>query len=55
LKSLGVHYSETVYESALYLFSPFYETNCQNSVLENVLLWEYYMQILSFKIMLLVY
>jgi len=55
LKSLGVNNGETVYESVLHLFSPFYETNCQNSILEYVLLWEYYMTFISFKIMLLVY
>jgi len=54
LKSLGVNNGETVYESVLCLFSLFYETNCQNSILEYVLLWEYYMPIISFKIMLLV-
>ena len=55
LKSLGVNNGATVYESVLCLFSPFYETNCQNSILEYVLLWEYYMPIILFKIMLLVY
>jgi len=44
-----------LYESVLCLFSPLYETNCQDSILEYVLLWDYYMQIISFKIMLLVY
>lgn len=54
LKSLGVNNGETVCEIVLCLFSPFYETNCQNSILEYVLLWEYYMPIIAFKIMLLV-
>jgi len=42
-------------ESVLCLFSLFYETNYQNSILEYVLPWEYYVPIISFKIMLLVY
>lgn len=53
--SLGVNNGETVYESVLCFFPPFYETNCQNGILEYVLLWEYYMPIISFKIMLVVY